>query len=344
MKLTKLIALSVALSLAVAPTLSFAKAGGRSSGGSSSSGSGSKSGGMTYGSEGSRGSRTYENNGYTPIERSTTPQRAPNASQPALAPTLQPQSAPQPSFFQRHPILTGLAAGFAGSWLGHLLFGANNSMASGGTDGSGEGESGSNMGMLLLLMALGAVAVYYFMRMKRQPSLAPAGSAFSRNSVSDLNTDAPVSRGGFMTQQPDVARPVTPEDEVTFKQMLVDLQTAWSKQDLEALKRMTTPEMLHYFSSALGQNTSKDVENRVEDISVLKTEVREAWTEDAVDYATVLLQWKARDFTVSLSKQRGEPSYVVDGNDATPVESTEAWTFMRYQGGRWLLSAIQQVE
>ena len=47
---------------------------------------------------------------------------------------------------------------------------------------------------------------------------------------------------------------------------------------------------------------------------------------------------------MSLSKQRGEAGYVVEGNDQTPTEVSEAWTFMRYRGGKWLLSAIQQVD
>jgi len=224
-----------------------------------------------------------------------------------------------------------------------MLFGANNSMANSDAKDSAE-ETGGNMGMLLLLVALGAAALYYFMRVRRQPSLAPTGPVLRRESASDLNVAAPESRSGFMTQQPDIATVASPQDETSFRDILVNVQTAWSKQNLEALKRVTTPEMLHYFSSALTENTSKDVENRVEDVTILKTETRESWTENAVDYATALLQWNARDYTVSLSKQRGEPDYVVDGSEATPVESTEAWTFMRYHGGKWLLSAIQQVE
>jgi predicted lipid-binding transport protein (Tim44 family) len=45
---------------------------------------------------------------------------------------------------------------------------------------------------------------------------------------------------------------------------------------------------------------------------------------------------------VSLTKRRGEPGYLVEGSEETPTESGEVWTFMRYQNGKWLLSAIQQ--
>src|SRR5260370_41127063 len=100
-----LLALFFSANLALAPAIAEARAG-SSSGGRSSS-------------MGSRGSRTYENNGAQPLSRSMTP--APEAPrQPGFAP-----AAPSPaygggSFFQRHPFLTGLAGGVIGSWLfGH---------------------------------------------------------------------------------------------------------------------------------------------------------------------------------------------------------------------------------
>jgi predicted lipid-binding transport protein (Tim44 family) len=102
--------------------------------------------------------------------------------------------------------------------------------------------------------------------------------------------------------------------------------------------------MLSYFSTALAEQTSQDIENHVEDVVLLRAEVRETWTEDATHYATVGLRWNARDYTVSLTKQRGEPGYLVEGSEKTPTESGEVWTFMRYQNGKWLLSAIQQVD
>ena len=110
------------------------------------------------------------------------------------------------------------------------------------------------------------------------------------------------------------------------------------------MRRFVTPEMLTYFSTALAENTSQEIENHVEDVVLLRAEAREAWTEDATHYATVGLHWSARDYTVSLAKQRGEPGYLVEGSEETPTESHEVWTFMRFQNGKWLLSAIQQVD
>jgi predicted lipid-binding transport protein (Tim44 family) len=320
MKITRLIAVLTVLTMVATPVLSYAKAGGGRSGGGSS--------------QGSRGSRTFDNNGYKPIERSTTPQ---TAVSPAPVPAVPPQPVGQPSFFQRHPILTGLAAGFAGSWLGHMLFGANNSLAA-GAEGADAGAG--SMWPLILLLAFGALAVYYFTKMRR-PSVATTGPAFERSA---LASETAPSAGGPMAGTLQLGTVVSSEDESKFRQMLVDVQAAWSKQDLDALKRLTTPEMLHYFSDALSENVSAEVENHVEDVGVQQADVREAWTEDSKDYATMLLRWKARDYTVSLAKRKGEPGYLIDGDDQKPTEAAEAWTFMRYRGGKWLLSAIQQVE
>ena len=135
---------------------------------------------------------------------------------------------------------------------------------------------------------------------------------------------------------------ITGADKAAFQQLLTDIQTAWSKQDLTALRRFVTPEMLSYFSTALAENSSQEIENHVEDVVLGRAEVLEAWTENETQYATVGLHWSARDYTVSLTKQRGEAGYLIEGSDKQPTESSEVWTFMRFQNGKWLLSAIQQ--
>jgi predicted lipid-binding transport protein (Tim44 family) len=229
-----------------------------------------------------------------------------------------------------------------------MLFGANNTQAasqgeSGTTDSANESGGGSML-MLLLLMLLGAAGVYYFMKVRRSPSAAPAYPGMTRNVVGEGDIETvPGSRGGFMSQRQD-SSPVSAADQDKFKEILADVQTAWSHQNLDALKHLATPEIVHYFSTILSENVSREVENHVEDLRVLSAEVTEAWTEDDTDYATVKFGWTARDYTVSLTKQRGEPAYVVEGDDKNPTEASEAWTFMRYRGGKWLLSAIQQVD
>src|ERR1700736_72442 len=94
-----LLSLFFCLSRALAQSLAEARAGSSSSGGASSMGS--------------RGTRTFENNGAAPVTRSMNPV-SPSTTSPlggAAAPAY------GGSFFQRHPFLTGLAGGFLGSML-----------------------------------------------------------------------------------------------------------------------------------------------------------------------------------------------------------------------------------
>src|SRR5512141_1954003 len=343
MNTTKLIAAVIVIALIGLPSLSFARARGGGYGGGYSSGSRSSS---PSGSIGSRGSRTYDQNGAKPIEQSTTPK--PSAATPpsvtgSQTPMAQPAPALQPSFMQRNPLLAGLAAGVAGSWIGHMLFGATDSVASTTNAGEQAGETSttaggaSSTGILLFLILLGAGAFFYFMKVRRP---VPNFSGITRSSaVTDSLLSEPSSR---TIQTTAAVSDITSADKAAFQQLLTDIQTAWSNQDLAGLRRSVTPEMLSYFSTALAEQTSLDIANHVEDVVLLQADVRETWIEDTTHYATIGLRWRARDYTLSLTKGPGEPGYLVEGSKETPTESSEVWTFMRYQNGKWLLSAIQQ--
>lgn len=226
-----------------------------------------------------------------------------------------------------------------------MIFGATDSSAKTNEAGEQAGENGQAAGasgpsgLLILLMLMGAGALYFYMRSRRRT--APDFSGLSRTSAVSGSLLAGSSAVTHSTGQ--VEDEITSADKAAFQQSLIDIQTAWGKQDLSGLRRLVTPEMLEYFSTGLAENTSLDVANRVEDVTLLRAEVLESWTEDTTQYATARLRWSARDYTVSLTKQRGEPGYLVEGSDEQPTETTEVWTFMRFQNGKWLLSAIQQV-
>lgn len=343
-KHSHLIVISLIASLLFVPTLSFAKA--RGSGGGFSGGSHGGNSSMGFGS---RGSRTYQDNGAKPIEQSATPR--PSAAPPHQAtnsPMSQPMPTPAPSWWQRNPLLAGIAGGLAGTWLGHMLFGATESTAkttdveSGSGSGSGStstAPSGNSFGLILLLMAIGAGAFYFFRKSKQTP--APVFTGLSR-STTTRGSLLDVSANSSPDQVDTGTYTVTTEDKATFQQLLTDIQSAWSTQDVAAFRRCVTPEVLSYFNTALAADNSRGVQNRVEDVVLLKGDVREAWSEDTTDYATVDLRWNARDYTVSTTIPRGEPGHLIDGSMDTPTESCEVWTFMRVRDGRWLLSAIQQ--
>lgn len=308
-------ALAVALLcawVALAPSLAEARAG-------SSSGAGS--------SMGSRGSRTYSNNGAAPMERSVTPTPAP--SQPSFAPRPSPMApAYGGGFMQRNPFMTGLMGGFLGAGLAGMLFGHSAYAA----DGSGVG---SMLGMLLQFALIGGLiwlAVAFF----RRRSAAAGGPAMF-----------PLPAGAVAA--PGVARdpveiPISEADFNAWSDLLVGIQGAWTKGDLATLRRYVTPEMLSYFAEELARNVSQGVENRVERVTLLKGDLQEAWSEGELEFATARLRWSAVDYMVALPQGNGGgQEVIVRGDPSQLTEATEMWTFVRSHGGRWLLSAIQQV-
>jgi predicted lipid-binding transport protein (Tim44 family) len=126
---------------------------------------------------------------------------------------------------------------------------------------------------------------------------------------------------------------LTPDDFNTFEQTLGEVQTAYGKEDLSALRSRVTPEMLSYYSEELAANASRGVVNRISDIKLEQGDLAEAWREGNTDYATVAMRYALNDTVVD---QNGR---VLEGG---PDEATEVWTFRRDGGGKWLVSAVQQ--
>src|SRR6266851_4474914 len=229
--------------VALAPSLAEARAG-------SSSGAGS--------SMGSRGSRTYNNNGAAPMQRSLTP--TPSPSQPSLAPRPSPLApAYGGGFMQQHPFMSGLMGGFIGAGLAGMLFGHSAYAA----DGSGVG---SMLGMLLQFALIGGLiwlAVSFF---RRRSPLATASGMYPMAATAMPAAAAP---------RDPVEIPIVEADFSAWSDLLTGIQAAWSKGDLGSLRRYVTPEMLSYFSEELSRNASQGVENRVERVTLLKGDLQE---------------------------------------------------------------------
>jgi hypothetical protein len=243
---------------------------------------------------------------------------------------------------QRAPLPLGLAARGAGSVIGEMLLGPTNSSAqtteadAPAAETNKPSEDLSSAGILLLLLLLVAATIFYFLKIQRS-SPPDFSGIIGRNP----------SKDSLPAQQPAIARQelsvdsITSADKAAFQQLLIDVQKAWSNQDLTELRQLVTPEMLNYFSAALADNTSQGFRNHVADVVLLRAEILEVWTEQARQYVTAGLRWSARDYNLSLTKQHGEPGYLVEGSEEIPTESGEAWTFMRIQDGEWRLAAIQ---
>ena len=274
-------------------------------------------------SSGSRGARTFSAPPAT--------QTAPNAVAPMQRTLTQPgtktgivgQAATRPGLFGGG-LLGGLAAGFLGAGLFGLLFGH-------GFFGGMAGLA-SVIGLLLQIVLVVVVARLLFAWWQRRNAPAPAyatAEPATGHSFSGLG-------GMFGANAPaDQKMTIAKSDYDDFERLLGEVQTAYSNEDLSALRAKVTPEMLSYFSEQLSENASRGLVNKVTDVRLEQGDLAEAWSEGNADYATVAMRFSLIDRMVDRATGRD-----IEGN--APGEVTELWTFMRARGGGWLLSAIQQ--
>ena len=315
------IVLAAMLAAAAAPDMAWARAGGGQS-------------------SGSRGSRTYSPSPSTaaPIQRSTTPQPSP---QPQAQPGYQsrPGYTPAPAYAAPvgHPFLRGIAGGLVGASIAHMLFGGS---AMAGGEGYG-GVGGGHIGLLhILLVGLLIWLAVRFFRNRMAGGMAMPGFLQQR-------------QAGYGDSQPFVGQPLQPvtrplvlqdSDHAAFTQAFVDIQAAWSARDFDKLRQLMTPEMVQYFNEELSTNISRGEANHVENVVIDRIDQVESWQENNLAYATVMMKWHANDYMARLDRQPRDPDYVSSGSLTIAEPAQEQWTFIRAAGGRWLLSAIQQVQ
>ena len=268
-------------------------------------------------SMGSRGARTFS----PPPMTRTAPNVAPlnrSVTQPA-----QPgfNRSPTTSGFFGRGLFGGLLGGFFGAGLLGLLFGY-------GFFG-GMGGFASVLGLILqvgLVFLIGRLL--WTMWQRRQPAYAAGGPM--------LRDAGGPGFGGYSAGMPGGRVDIAKTDYDAFERLLGEIQTAYSNEDIGALRSRVTPEMLSYFSEQLSQNASRGAVNQVTGVRLLQGDLAEAWYEGSAEYATVAMRFALIDRTVDRTSGR-----LVDGSES-PQEVTEVWTFMRVSGGQWVLSAIQQ--
>jgi len=294
-------------------------------------------------SSGSMGGRTHSAPSYSaqPIQRSVTPR-------PAVNPAPQPMAQPAPSMVppmaqsSGHPFLYGLAGGFLGAGLSHMLFG-NSFGAMGGVSPMGSGLGG--IFQILLLVGLGYL-VYRFFRNRSAGGPSPFSGFSSFTNNNNAQYDAPFN-ASTPTAAPMLAESpltLTQADFQAFPVLLEKIQLAWGKADVAHLRPYLTPEMLQYFNEELSANTSQGEANIINNVVVTECSPLQSWSEADLDYATLRMKWRAVDYMVRLQCAPTDADYIVSGDATYPVDAEEIWTFARARsGGNWLLSAIQQV-
>ena len=295
---------ALAAALVLAPALAEARLGGGSS-------------------FGSRGSRSFSMPPVTstaprpasPFDRSMT-QPSPNAG------IFRPSTPYGGGFFGGgfgRGLLGGfLGAGLFGLFFGHGLFG-------------GMGGIGSLFGLIIqlaILYFLVKLAMNWFR--SRQPGYAGAAP----------NGAARTGFGGAASAPQTRALELTGADFDTFEQRLIEAQAAYSREDLDRLRSMSTPEIASYFAEQIADNARRGVVNRVTDVRFEKGDLSEAWREGADDYATVAMRFSLIDATYERATNR-----LVEGDATNRQMVTELWTFRRPSGAdasAWRISGIQQ--
>lgn len=297
------------------------------------------------GSFGSRGARTYTPPPATrtapdaaaPIQRSQTPNQGPTYNNPGM----QGPNVAQP---RRFGFGTGLMAGLFGAGLLGMLMG----------NGFFGGLAGlaSVVGLLLqigLIVLLISFAMKWFRRREAPAYASPLGSQRTMTGGSLPPTGGGLGGGalggalGGMNQygrrRTDVRDEIGigEQDYAAFERSLVELQDAYSRQDIEKLWALATPEMAGYIQEELNDNITRGVVNRVSNVRLLQGDLSEAWREGSTDYATVAMRFSLVDVTTDKATGR-----VLEGDPAKPEEAMEVWTFRRDQNGPWKISAIQQ--
>lgn len=290
-------------------------------------------------SSGSRGSRTYSAPPSTstapstarPMDRTMTEPARPGAPATAGAPgAARPQPA-QGGFFSRNPMMAGLMGGLLGAGLFGLL-------AGGGFLG-GLGSLAGMMGFLLqiaIIAGLVFLAVSLFRRF-RQP--APAG--MPNGMMREQQPEPRNMMGGssaHASATPDEVG-IKGEDFQSFERTLIEVNAAWSREDVAALSRLATPEMVGFFRDDYAALTQRGWKNETRDVELEQGDLSEAWNEGPRDFATVAMRFSLIDVTRDV-----KTGAVTEGDPNVRTETVELWTFVRVQGGPWLLSAIQQTK
>ncbi len=284
------------------------------------------------GSFGSRGTRTYQTAPATPT--------SPNVTAPVQRTTAAPTAANRGTIAQSTPAQrAGWFGGGIGGWiLGGLLF----SGLFGMMFGAGFGGFGGFLALIVQVLVILFLLRLFFGR--RQPATAggPTGGASPYTAHQDWQPGRGTARGrseasrasGRAGRRDELG--LTDRDLSQFEQKLAEVQDAYSREDYEALRKITTPEMMGYLAEELGSNASKGLRNEVYDVKLLSGDISEAWREGTDEYATVALKYESRDVT----RERATGN-IVAGDD-TVTTTTELWTFVRSGGRAWQVSAIQE--
>jgi len=306
-------------------------------------------GGRSFGGGSSRSFSTPYRGYSSPSQR--------NESRSYQAPSQPPApGAPASQPWSGGGFLRGLAGGIAGGFLGSLLF---SSLGYGAGLGGLGGGFGGGIGVLEILLFAGiAFAVVAYLRRRNQEGLAGAhgghfsmgssghggGCGSSRADYTDTAVEELPGPVNLRRGLAEIAMIVPGFDAARYPEEAMDIffriQGAWANRDLDTVRDLLGPEVRKEFQMLIDTLKADGKINRLENIAVRRSEIKEAWVEAGKAFVTIHFVANLLDYTVEEGSGR-----IVGGSKDVPVKFEEYWTFARPSGGSsWQLTAIQQPE
>ncbi len=267
---------------------------------------------------------------------------APNLNTP------KPTSPTNPTINQNQPsFLRNFLGGIAGALAGIALFSMFGSLF---------GFSGPNSSVagLFLIIILGILVVYlinfFSKRRTSQENVynrEATGEGYKTSSYSNTDSTQGVALGSVQAKM-DVDNglreveklfPSFSEEELRpkIKDMFLNIQKAWSEKNIGGLKNLITDEMLLNFQKQIEELNSNGTTNIVENISVKRMELVDAWMERESIYATYKIEATMSDYDVDSNGS------IVRGDKDRAVDFQELWSFVSRDSVKWELSAINQI-
>jgi predicted lipid-binding transport protein (Tim44 family) len=225
----------------------------------------------------------------------------------------------------RGSFLRGMAGGLAGGLLGGMLFSSLGHAAGSGGMGAG------GIGFLDILLVAGLAYLGFRWWKSRQQQPAPAYAYQGDQTYG--RPDEPLRVGQYRTPE------AYPIDGDVAEDIFFRVQGAWTRRDLSSLKGLLTAEMHETLEREADDLRRAQRINRLENISVRRTEVQDSWQEEDKNYSMVRFTANLLDYTVD--EKSGQ---TVEGSDIVPVKFEEDWIFVKNVGAlSWQLAGIQQV-
>lgn len=225
--------------------------------------------------------------------------------------------------------MRGMAGGLAGGFLGSMLFSSLGH--AGGIGAGGLGGAGGFGFIEMILLAGLAFLAYRFWKSRQQPALAynGGGGSFQNRSTAYESTS-------FASVPAIEARGILPDEasDIFFK-----IQGAWTRRDLSPVQDLLGKDMRDILQADLNELKNKKEINRLENISVRRTEILNSWQEHGTEYSVVRFTANLLDYTTD-----EDTGKLTQGSDAIPVKFEENWTFAQQNNqDKWQLVGIEQV-